>query len=125
MSNDNTPVPNEALREHVSDHSFVLALRKTHICMLIAVAHNQRRRDTIRDWISPGRGLKARGLLLHCTDVFGAKSNKTFAKTKPDPNGEYGWNDYYRLTKAGWAVFDLLIEAGLTVEVQVKRRLVA
>jgi hypothetical protein len=124
--NDNEAPPNPALREHVTNHSFVLALRKTHIVMLVAVAHNERRRDILRDSISPAHGLKARGLMLHCTDVFGRSGpgvpQKTFATTKVGSTESAPWNDYYRLTKAGWAVFDLLVEAGLAQPIKAVKR---
>lgn len=125
--NDNAEIPNPALREHVTDHSFVLALRKTHIAMLIAVAHNERNHDGLRDWISPARGLKDRGLMLHCADVFGRVDGQQqpFARTPVKPAELPPWNDYYRLTRAGWACFDLLVEAGLAEPVATKRRKVA
>jgi hypothetical protein len=124
--NDNQEIPNPALREHVTDHSFVLALRKTHIAMLVEVAHN-RRSGRIRDTISPAHGLARRGLMLHCTHVFGRSGPHETQKTFEHEKGHDGmtWNEYYRLTRAGWACFDLLVEAGLAAPVQTKRRKVA
>jgi hypothetical protein len=116
--NDNPPIPNVALRDHVSDHSFVLTLRKTHITFLIALAHGER--STLGDWVTPSRGLQSRGLIVHrhAPNFIGKHFGST---TEPITN-------YYRLTRAGWAVFDLLVEAGLAVEIDrksSKRKLVA
>lgn len=126
--NDNKEAPNPMLRAHVTDHSFVLALKKTHIIMLIAIANNERPQfDYHNDWVTPAHGLKKRGLLLHCTDVFGRSGSgipqQTFQKwDKADPP----ISCYYRLTKAGWAVYDLLVESGFALEVaRNKRKMVA
>lgn len=128
--NDNDDIPNAALRAHVMDHSFVLALRKTHINMLVQVAHDDRHLGGQQRYSVPAAdGLRNRGLLLHCTDVFGRSKRGETQKCFPKPKGEPGdtWSEFYRLTRAGWAVFDLLVEAGLApaLEIPRKRRLVA
>jgi hypothetical protein len=106
--NDNIEVPNAALRAHVSDHSFVLSLRKTHVFVLNDIAHNQRTDDRRGGapafFITASHALIRRGLLAH-------KHGPNFKGVA----GEFGDDitDYYRLTRAGWAVFDLLVEAGM------------
>jgi hypothetical protein len=122
--NDNIEVPNAALRAHVSDHSFVLSLRKTHIFVLNDIAHNQRTDDRRGGapafFITAVHALIRRGLIVH--------------KHAPNFIGEsYGKLDepitnYYRLTRAGWAVFDLLVEAGMADAIDKRsslRRIVA
>lgn len=124
--NDNIEVPNEALRAHVSDHSFVLSLRKTHIRGLIAIANADREmmrppRGSPDHFISAVHGLMRRGLILH-------RHEPGFARSKPDENGLIPISDFYRLTRAGWAVFDLIVEAGMAEAIDKKsslRRLVA
>jgi hypothetical protein len=127
--NDNQDIPNPELRSHVSDHSFVLALRKTHIIFLVAVARGERPSFGYHknDWITPANGLKARGLVLHCVDVFGRspEGRRQQLFEKEAATAEQSINAYYRLTKAGWAVFDLLVEAGLAESIERRRRKVA
>jgi hypothetical protein len=116
--NDNAPIPNVALRAHVTDHSFVLTMRKTHIETLTEIAGGERKFGG--NFITPVRGLQARGLVVH--------------KHKPNFRGKSSGSqhdlitDYYRLTRAGWAVYDLLVEAGLAPAIEAKsaaRKLVA
>lgn len=124
--NDNADVPNAALRNHVTDHSFVLALRKTHIRMLIAVANNERPNfDYHNDWITPANGLKGRGLMLHCIDVFGRSETGPQKCFTEERGANPPINTYYRLTPAGWAVYDLLVEAGMANAIELRGRKVA
>jgi hypothetical protein len=119
--NDNHGVPNPMLRQHVTDHSFVLTLRKTHIATLASIAHCNRklseRLPGVADYfVAASHALQRRGLLAH-------KHNPPFAESKYP----HKLTDFYRLTRAGWAVFDLLVEAGLAEELEQRslRRLVA
>lgn len=120
--NDNE-VPNPELRAHVTDHSFVLTLRKTHIRCLVAIAHADREmcRPPVGSpdhFIPAVHGLIRRGLILH-------RHAPGFAKSKADENGMVPITDFYRLTRAGWAVFDLLVEAGLATAIDRRQRKVA
>jgi hypothetical protein len=104
--NDNGEAPNPMLRAHVTDHSFVLTLRKTHISTLASIAHCDRtlgeRQVGVADYfVQATHALQRRGLVEH-------RHQPPFAKS-PYP---HKLTDYYRLTRAGWAVFDLLVEAG-------------
>lgn len=121
--NDNPEIPNKALRDHVSDHSFVLTLRKTHITVLAQIAHGvrpERRPGVVDHFISAVHGVIRRGLVEHRHQPnFIGKTHGNMAE--PITN-------YYRLTRAGWAVFDLMVEAGLADAIDkksAKRRLVA
>lgn len=116
--NDNPVVPNAALRAHVSDHSFVLALRKTHIYVLNDIANNRhgddRRGGAPSFFVTAVIALGRRGLVQH--------------RHSPNFKGVDGGmgddiTDYYRLTRAGWAVFDLLVEAGMADAIESKSRL--
>lgn len=122
-------VPNKALRDHVLGN-WTLVLGKTHISMLIAVGNNSQALFP-RDWVSPGHGLRRRGLLMHALDRFGRQPS---ADGYGRPNNYWGrahgknlhdgWdtNTLYRLTRAGWAVYDLLVESGLAKPVPLKKR---
>lgn len=122
--NDNIEVPNAALREHVTDASFVLSLRKTHIAMLIAVANNDRL-SLARDWITPAHGLKRRGLMFHCLDVYPRREGEHQTFFEEAPGDFKPLNAIYRLTRAGWAVYDLLVEAGMADAIDATERKVA
>lgn len=121
--NDNPEIPNKALRAHVTDHSFVLTLRKTHIAVLAEIAHGirpERRPGFVDHFIPAVHGVIRRGLLehRHRPNFIGKTEGKV---SEPITN-------YYRLTRAGWAVFDLMVEAGLAEAIDnksAKRRLVA
>lgn len=121
--NDNHDVPNPLLRQHVTDHSFVLTLRKTHIATLASIAHcnrklSERMQTGLADFfITASHALQRRGLIAH-------RHSPPFAESKYP----HKLTDYYRLTRAGWAVFDLLVEAGLVEEIERRstlRKLVA
>jgi hypothetical protein len=118
--NDNAEIPNTALRDHVTGHAFVLALGKTHIPVLVAIAHDDRSMATGRVgslWVPAARGLQDRGLVEHrYKPNFAGKLDHRMA----DPISHT-----YRLTRAGWAVFDLLVEAGFAASVDRRRRKVA
>lgn len=121
MSNDNQPAPNPALREHVTSGVFSLTLRNTHIQALAAIGQQVTAPKIIGGggvchFVAAMRGLRARGLVAHrvhpsFVGSSGSSSNIT---------------DCYRLTKAGWAAYDLLIEAGIVpAATTASRRLVA
>jgi len=124
--NDNQEVPNPELREHVTNHSFVLALSRSHIFYLehIVRYYTSRFEDRVKAprgspdlFVPAAKGLARRGLIKH-------KHSPNFTGDKQ----KHHIADYYRLTKAGWAVYDLLTEAGLVVAIPVrsaKRRLAA
>lgn len=124
--NNNREIPNPMLRAHVSDHSFVLTMRKTHIHTLQQIAHCSRllgegRVPGVADFfIAAVNALQRRGLVAH-------KHHPNFIGKMGGATDEPLTN-YYRLTRAGWAVFDLLVEAGLADEIDRRsslRRLVA
>ena len=116
MTNDNDAVPNPELREYVTGGAFVLTMSKLHIAMLVAVAHNNEAViHAMRASVTTGHGLKRRGLLMHCGDVYGRQHYRT--KYFPDGRNidlfQVQAHNIWRLTKAGWAVYDLLEQAGL------------
>lgn len=122
--NDNAEIPNPALRSHVTEHSFVLTMRKMHIASMVCIAHADRTYLDFRkmfgrdDWVTAVRGLERRGLMKHQHSPSFTGKNR--------PGGPI--TDYYRLTRAGWAVFDLLVEAGMAEAIDArssKRKLVA
>lgn len=123
--NDNEKAPNPALRAHVTDHSFVLTLRKSHIWALEIIA-NDEPTPTRGQWVGPAKGLEARGLIEH-------RGREPFAKAFYEGRDIYGGrrfktSNHWRLTRAGWAVYDLLAEAGMVRAMDrraAKRRLVA
>ena len=110
--NDNLEVPNPMLRQHVTDHSFVLTLRKTHIATLAMIAHDNRALGETRipgthdHFVTASHALQRRGLVAH-------RHNPPFKESKYPRK----LSDFYRLTRAGWAVFDLLVEAGLAEDI--------
>lgn len=121
--NDNGEAPNPMLRAHVTDHSFVLTLRKTHISTLASIAHcnrklSERLQTGVADYfITASHALQRRGLIEH-------RHRPPFAESKYP----HKLTDFYRLTRAGWAVFDLLVEAGFAEPIERKsplRKLVA
>jgi hypothetical protein len=117
--NDNANIPNPELASFVSQFSFVLTLRKTQITALITLANDAdcyTRWAMLRDFVTPMRALAARGLVKWSKEPFGP--------SRRDPR----ITDHYRLTRAGWAVYDLLVEAGMAPAIErrdSKRRLVA
>ena len=119
MSNDNAPVPNPALRGFATDHAFVMTMRRTHIAVLNVIAHGDRSLAVGRNgslWVPAARQLGERGLVEH-------RFNPSWAGKMQDPSENI--NNYYRLTRAGWHMHGMLVEAGMAVEVRTKRRLVA
>lgn len=114
--NDNADVPNPMLRSHVTDHSFVLTLRKTHIRVLCQIAHGtrslgQRNFDGVDHFVPAVHGLQRRGLCAH-------KHHPNFIGKMEGGGPTDLLSNYYRLTRAGWAVFDLLVEAGLAEAIE-------
>lgn len=92
--------PNAALREHVTSHSFVLTLRKTHIKGLTIVAAGDRQAAMLfGPFVTAMRQLGDRGLVQH-TPPVGMAKNIPFSQI-------------YSLTKAGELTYGLLVEAGL------------
>lgn len=129
--NDNKQVPNSMLRDYVSDSSFVLTLSRNHINTLVIIALNDRDHKHVRDFVNPGNGLIRRGLVNH---VVHAKKSRTKQvptgrrdETQPWFRGSQNaeLNCYWRLTKAGWLVYDLLIEAGMAPAIKHELRHVA
>jgi hypothetical protein len=129
--NDNKEVPNSVLRDYVTDSSFVLTLSRNHINTLVTIAHNDRDHKSRRDFVNPGNGLIRRGLVNH---VSHAKKTRTKQvptgrtnETRPVYRGSYNaeLNCYWRLTKAGWLVYDLLVEAGIAPALKHELRHVA
>lgn len=122
--NDNADIPNPALRSHVTEHSFVLTMRKMHIAAMTCLAHADRTYLDFRkmfgrdDWVGAVRGLERRGLVQHRINPDFTGKNTSMGPI----------TNYYRLTRAGWSVFDLLVEAGMADAVghkSAKRKLVA
>lgn len=121
MTNDNQPVPNAMLREHATGFAFTLTMPKSAVWFLDAIAHGDRDRNRRLPcrFISGARACQDRGLIEH--------------RHKPNWIGKGGGTfgepitNYYRLTRAGWLMHDLLAEAGLVDAVEDKkmRRLVA
>lgn len=117
--NDNQIIPNPNLRQHATDHAFIVTMRRSHISVLTAIAHGDRSLAVGKAgslWVPAARQLGDRGLVEH--------------RYSPDWNGNIGSHDeninaYYRLTKAGWHMHGLLLEAGMVMEVTKKRKLVA
>lgn len=118
--NDNQPVPNPTLRDHVTQIGFNLSLTRRMIGVLDEIAHNERDRNRASVWAYAGhwvpgaRSLGNRGLVKHCY----APSH---SGAMP-PYGQRDLTEHYRLTRAGWLIHDLLAEAGL-VERVTKRKL--
>lgn len=116
MVNDNETAPNAALREFATSHAFVMTLTRNQIVALNIIATGQ---DDFRfsRFVSATKELGVRGLLEH--------------RYSPDHNGKRNSGgpitDYYRLTRAGWLMHDLLAEAGLAKPVveRALRKLVA
>lgn len=112
--NDNAPVPNPVLRQHVTDHAFVLTLRKTHIMVLQALAHGSRSvPDRSSYWVSAARGCQDRGLVI-------SHPEKALAKEARGRKTEL--RDFYSLTRAGDLAFALLVESGLAEPKAKKQR---
>lgn len=120
MSNDNAEVPNPDLRRAATSAAFSLTLSRNQVGVLDAVAHGSRQitRGTVRSdslWVPTAWQLKRLGLLMHCSDEGGWK--------KPDERmpTTHDITDYYRLTRAGWLMHDLLAEAGLVERVTARK----
>lgn len=123
MSNDNAEIPNALFRQSVTGIAFALTLGHTHICVLDEIAHSDRDRSRAKmrrnNFVGPAIGLGRRGLVEH--------------RHAPNWIGkEHGGVDepitnYYRLTRAGWLMHDLLAEAGMVSSVTERklRKLVA
>lgn len=113
--NDNQTVPNVALREHVTGFAFTLTMPKSAVWFLDAIAHcdrNRNRRVPCR-FISGAHACQDRGLIehRHAPNWIGEKY----------VNMEEPITNYYRLTKAGWLMHDLLAECGMVEAVSDKR----
>lgn len=129
--NDNKQVPNGVLRDYVSDSSFVLTLSRNHISTLVTIAINDRDYNKVRDFVSPGNGLIRRGLVNHARlakksrvkQVPTGRINETAPRFRGSEYAEL--NCHWRLTKAGWLVYDLLVEAGMAPSVKHEQRHVA
>lgn len=113
--NDDQPVPNPLLRRSATNTAFVLTLGHSHISVLDIIAHDERSRPS--HWVGPAHGLIRRGLVEHrCSPNWRGRGNEG-GRT----------SDFYRLTRAGWLMHDLLAEAGMVSPVADKalRKLVA
>ena len=100
---------NEQLRQHVTNQSFVLTMRKTHILAMVAADYAFRnpgqRLLHFPHWVSAMRGCRERGLAVH----------------HPPPGirkGDLPLSEYYSFTRAGELVCELLNEAGLWQEAE-------
>lgn len=115
--NDNQPIPNPAFRAAVTDTAFSFTLRKTHLSVLSIIAAGSRH-DRLPYWVPAVNGLIRRGLVRH-------KHSPGFTGARWTDNTPI--TEYFRLTKAGWLMFDLCVEAGLLEPVTSKsqRKLVA
>ncbi len=115
--NDNSEAPNTLFRQSVTGIAFSLTLGHTHIAVLDEIAHCDRDRASKQmrrnNFVGPAIGLCRRGLVEH-------RSNPPFAEGKSKLNEPI--TNYYRLTKAGWLMHDLLAEAGM-VDAVVDRKL--
>lgn len=119
--NDNDMPPNPVLREHVTGFSFVLSMPRSAVASLDAIAHGEvnRNRNKLRydNFVGGAKSCQSRGLLVHQYKPSFTGSDHSAGSI----------TDFYRLTKAGWLVHDLLAEAGLVEAVTARelRRLVA
>lgn len=119
--NDNDLPPNPVLRDHVTGFSFVLSMPRSAVASLDAIAHGEvnRNRNRLRydNFVGGAKSCQARGLMIH-------QHKPSFAGGDASTGNI---TDFYRLTKAGWLVYDLLAEAGLVEAVTARklRRLVA
>lgn len=120
--NDDQPVPNPLLRAAATQIAFHLTLTRNQIAVLEAIAHNRREPRQVqtqradRLWVPICRNLGDKGLVEH--------------RHMPNFVGDdSGWpkqiNNYYRLTRAGWLMLDLLVEAGMAEAPSTRKRLVA
>lgn len=115
--NDNLEAPNNLFRQSVTGIAFSLTLGHTHIAVLDEIAHSDRDRAKHKmrrnNFVSPAIGLCRRGLVEH-------RHNPPFVDAKRGLDEPI--TNYYRLTKAGWLMHDLLAEAGM-VDAVVDRKL--
>lgn len=111
---------NEELRKHVTSNQFVLTMRATHIRTLVFLhvitetASKVRTSDDPR-FVASVNGLRDRGLVLHFYPPkwYKGDPDKFRNRLLPDGTWEYGLNDFYELTTAGYYVVGLLEEAGM------------
>jgi hypothetical protein len=118
VSNDNIQTPNPLLREASTSTAFNLTLSRYHVQVLDQLAHGECSRIDGRSiWVPTAIGLGRRGLIEHRHNPNWLGDHKSAGRI----------NDYYRLTRAGWLMHDLLAEAGLVqrVESRAQRKLVA
>lgn len=115
--NDNLEAPNNLFRQSVTGVAFALTLGHTHIAVLDEIAHSDRDRAKVKmrrnNFVGPAIGLGRRGLVEH-------RYNPPFVDAKRGLDEPI--TNYYRLTKAGWLMHDLLAEAGM-VDAVVDRKL--
>lgn len=115
----NDDAPNQQLRDHVTGQAFAMTLSQPMILMLDMVARDTREfRGLIRNFISTGLSLEARGLI-----DWRGKGRKPFAVTPVEQGQLPPCSDRIRLTRAGWIMHDLLAEAGLVKAIDRRSRL--
>lgn len=107
-----TAAPNETLRQHVTGTAFLLSLGKTHITALVLLDHGIRAKVNgsivptgFSHFIAGARGLRERGLVVHLDPGYIPEERRHLGR-------------YYKLTKAGRLVRDLLKEAGIWQETE-------
>lgn len=109
---------NPLLRDHVQRVGFDLQLRQSQIEVLVwlnessASARSEDRFHTraVRNFVGPAQGLGRRGLVAHVYDEVAAR----YAPERPP--GDLPLRSYYRITRAGELVIELLREAGIYEE---------
>lgn len=99
---------NEQLRQHVTNQSFVLTMRKTHILAMVAASYaidNTAKLPSFPQFVTGIRGCGDRGLINHHPPQGVHRGDRPFS-------------DYYSFTAAGLLVRDLLKETGLWQEAE-------